>query len=537
MNIKILVAGPGTGKTTKFIELISQFKTPDNLLVISFTNTTVNQLRKDIKKGGIIIPEEKCTTLHRLALRIASPGKQYILTDKELGIVMNDAKRLDQEYEKICEKLNCKDFSQVIRQAINYAKTNPALVKERLGQIDLLLVDEFQDFNVLEQELILELAKIASETWVAGDDDQAIYDFKHANPQGIIDLHNTHPKIEHEGKCFRCPKSVIEKSLNLIRKNSNRVDKKWLPVGNEGFINAAQFKTKDKEVEGIISKIHEIKESSKDASIMILYPMSDALHTLPTKLLEEGINFTEFAKELRPFYELKHLLSLFLMNDPFLHLRLLLELDKSKAKQFYDVVEKIENMPTTLADLTLTFDSHKKLLELIKSKIDFLSEFDSQTIKNILDLPTYSLAKEVVKNAETAEQIIEQLNNYIEEQFELDDKGVNLMTIHKSKGLEADYVFIIGATEGVLPNVRPSLTIEGQRRLMFVALTRCKSGVFISTAFQWPKGEGLVHRVQKNKFKFNYRTQCWEGSTSSFLTEMDCEVKESFDQKINPQNN
>ena len=469
MNIKILVAGPGTGKTTKFIELISQFKTPDNLLVISFTNTTVNQLRKDIKKGGIIIPEEKCTTLHRLALRIASPGKQYILTDKELGIVMNDAKRLDQEYEKICEKLN--------------------------------------------------------------------YDFKHANPQGIIDLHNTHPKIEHEGKCFRCPKSVIEKSLNLIRKNSNRVDKKWLPVGNEGFINAAQFKTKDKEVEGIISKIHEIKESSKDASIMILYPMSDALHTLPTKLLEEGINFTEFAKELRPFYELKHLLSLFLMNDPFLHLRLLLELDKSKAKQFYDVVEKIENMPTTLADLTLTFDSHKKLLELIKSKIDFLSEFDSQTIKNILDLPTYSLAKEVVKNAETAEQIIEQLNNYIEEQFELDDKGVNLMTIHKSKGLEADYVFIIGATEGVLPNVRPSLTIEGQRRLMFVALTRCKSGVFISTAFQWPKGEGLVHRVQKNKFKFNYRTQCWEGSTSSFLTEMDCEVKESFDQIINPQNN
>lgn len=532
MKIHILVAGPGTGKTSKIIERVKNLKSTDNLLVISFTNATVKQLRKDLKaRADVDLGDDKCTTLHKLALRLASPGKQYILTDKELGIIQRDSRCTGDNYEKICERLNCKDFNQVIRIGINYLKTNPVLVKERLGDIDLLLVDEFQDFNADEQSLIKALAQISQETWIVGDDDQAIYDFKHANPQGIIDMYDdpTHYKIEHEGICYRCPKEVVELATNLIKNNPNRVNKNWVCADRSGTVCVAQFLTKEEEEAAILRKIAEILLGEPKASILILFPNEIALHHLPKKLTESNVPFREFEKETLVYQELRHILNLILLRDPFLHLRLLLKLDMSLTKQYYSAINQNPEIPTSFEQLISAFTGHKKLQELIGSLILPISNIAPNDITSLLESEKFQWVKASLGNITSAEKLIEKINQYIEEQLELNEEGINVMTIHKSKGLQADYVFLMGVTDGVLPMLKAGTSMEGQRRLMYVALTRCKKGLFISTAVQWAMEEQLVFKVQKDKFKFDYRKKVYMGQTSPFVLEMGCEVKESFD--------
>jgi superfamily I DNA/RNA helicase len=93
------------------------------------------------------------------------------------------------------------------------------------------------------------------------------------------------------------------------------------------------------------------------------------------------------------------------------------------------------------------------------------------------------------------------------------------MSIHKSKGLQADYVFIIGLNEGVIPNdIRGIDTIEAQRRLLFVGMTRALKRLFMISTVEW---EGkYVHKVDKSQFKYKCVKKLYYGKTSRFVGEM-----------------
>jgi len=101
---------------------------------------------------------------------------------------------------------------------------------------------------------------------------------------------------------------------------------------------------------------------------------------------------------------------------------------------------------------------------------------------------------------------------------EFDPASVNIMSIHKSKGLQADVVFIMGLVDGVLPNdSRGTDTIEAQRRLLFVGLTRARTSLRLVS---WVKWGDEVHKVDKSKFEYRYVQRCYFGRTSRFVTEM-----------------
>ncbi len=533
MKIYVLVASPGTGKTAKIVDRIKKLSNSDGLMAISFTNATVKQLRKDIKRNtSIELPEDRCTTLHSLALRLASPEKQYILMEDELRIIQRDAKCIEENYEKLCEKLNCKDFNQVIRMGINYIKTNPTLVRERLGKIELMLVDEFQDFNMEEQEFIKALALLTEETWIVGDDDQAIYDFKKANPQGIIDMHNdpTNFKIEHEGKCHRCPKVVVEHATNLISNNNpHRLTKTWTPSGKDGFLKIAQFLTKEQEKEGILGCLRDIRKKDPQSSILVLYPNDIVLGDFPARLKGKDIEYREFVKDIRAFIKARHLLNIFRLKDVWLNLRLLIKLDVSCTKQYYKNFTVNDIDPKSLEEVKEILKNRKKLSSIINPIIDCISKYNNETIAELLNKSGFEKVKEIVGETKELNLILGKIEKYLEDQMEINEEGINIMTIHKSKGLEADYVFLMGVTDGVLPHIRSGTSIEGQRRLMYVALTRCKKGLFLSTASRWEVEEKLVHKVQKDKFKYDYRRRVYFGNASPFLSEMKCEVKSSFE--------
>ena len=102
---------------------------------------------------------------------------------------------------------------------------------------------------------------------------------------------------------------------------------------------------------------------------------------------------------------------------------------------------------------------------------------------------------------------------------EFNPSAINVMSIHKSKGLQADIVFITGMVDGVLPNHTKGLdTVEAQRRVLFVGITRTISRLYMLSCVQWD-GK-YVHKVDKSQFRFQYKTKKWNARTSKFVDEM-----------------
>jgi superfamily I DNA/RNA helicase len=129
-------------------------------------------------------------------------------------------------------------------------------------------------------------------------------------------------------------------------------------------------------------------------------------------------------------------------------------------------------------------------------------------------------------NQDNIENSIENLTQIFNPKAEFKKGNINLMSIHKSKGLESEYVIILGLVDGILPNKKRGLdTIEAQRRLLFVGMTRTLKELNIISSLEWDASD--IHKVDDSQFKFAYwrrktaKTPKSVGKISSFIEEND----------------
>src|SRR4030042_3019514 len=133
--MKLLLAGPGTGKTTRIKSLIEEnFPNAQRIIVLSFTNATVNDLSAKFSSYTNV----SCSTLHSFALKFNHLPDLHILTNDEKAIIVNLSKKLSIEYPTLCKFLRCIDFDSMITECICFAKANPEYVKMKLSSLDLL---------------------------------------------------------------------------------------------------------------------------------------------------------------------------------------------------------------------------------------------------------------------------------------------------------------------------------------------------------------------------------------------------------------
>ncbi len=168
-----------------------------------------------------------CSTLHSYALRLNHLDKAQILNEEEISILEKLSEKINVNFETLCSLFDCITFDNMIKSCNTFISNNPVYASEKIGQLDLLIVDEFQDFNPDEQKLIHIISKYSNNTFILGDDDQSIYSFKDAGPEGIINLYNDSKidKIPHENKCYRCPDVIVDACMKLIGNNLKRVPK------------------------------------------------------------------------------------------------------------------------------------------------------------------------------------------------------------------------------------------------------------------------------------------------------------------------
>jgi len=241
---KIIIAGPGTGKSFTFKKFL-ETKSGVNL-AITFINNLAYDLQKDLGESA------ESHTFHgyckKLLHRISVDGidtnfhyypKLPLLIDSDSSFIGVNLEKVDEAFHMLVEDerivfylergnyYNAVSHSDAVFRVLKYFQADSSL----LPTFCQIVVDEYQDFNPLEVAFIDELAK-TSPVLIAGDDDQAIYDFKNASPKHVREKANVYEKFELP-YCSRCTQVIVDAVHDLTRKAKtlnklqNRVDKKY----------------------------------------------------------------------------------------------------------------------------------------------------------------------------------------------------------------------------------------------------------------------------------------------------------------------
>lgn len=517
--MKILLASPGTGKTTKVKKIVSDdYSNAATINVISFTNATVNDLTEDLAH----FPNVSCSTLHSLAFRLNHlPDLRVIDNKTEIKIIHSYADKLNIDFAQFCRMIRCITFDGMIESCVSFMKANPAYAESKIGRMDLLVVDEFQDFNPFEQQLVMLLSELATETIILGDDDQSIYGFKDADPDGIIHLYNNVKidKLAHDNVCYRCPDEVVSYSKKLIHKNKRRVVKDWHGSGISGGVHFKQLLTQAESDNYIETVVGKIRAKYNDASVLILSPLAVVVESLKVKFANDGIVFNDCWPK---GWDKDILCMVWWLNAIYGKMKLSFVLCLLK---HYGAFGKKDLCDHLIVRFQGGFDENDLVRELIG--LGYLPEpFSSYINSNpqlndlLKDHPEYNVFTGFLDEHDLAVSVATLAHNY-HTKSEFQKGEINLMSIHNSKGLQADYVIICGLVNGILPNKEQGLdSIEAQRRLLFVGMTRAKKELLLVSTVQWDGKVLHGNYADMGQFQYNWRKKTYLGKTSTFVEEI-----------------
>ena len=458
-------------------------------------------------------------------------------------------------YQEMLLRLNFVDFDDLLLLSYNILNADENFAKEQSEKYHYIMVDEYQDTNELQFQILQKLCTTHENIAVVGDDDQSIYAWRGAQIENILNFqkqfHNV--KLVKLEQNYRSTSLILDAANSLIEHNKKRLGKTLISTKETGQdIELLQsYDEKDESQKVCVAIKGLLKEGIKPSEIAILYrvnALSRALEEalmkaqLPFKILS-GMRFYERAEIKDIIAYLRFLLN---HNDDFSLKRIINKPKRafgetsfkklqSKAKElnlplfetlcalqgtkFFSAKLDKEMATFTNAimqlsqidDLRLLLDEFEKLIKLKDFYKD--STDGDERVRNIDEF--YANVKERADKGEIAS--INELLNEISlqsEQDEVEGECVYLMSIHASKGLEFDAVFIVGLEDGFFPILSEDGDIEEERRLAYVAITRAKKRLFLSTTNS---------RFYRGSRSYNLETSKFLGETG-VLNENELEV-------------
>ncbi|MGH9772112.1 MAG: UvrD-helicase domain-containing protein, partial [Candidatus Acidiferrales bacterium] len=414
-------------------------------------------------------------------------------------------------------------IGEVVPEALRYLRNNPT--SPILQAYDHVIVDEYQDLNRAEQELIGLLSGNGA-TAIVGDVDQSIYRFRHANPEGIADFQVGHPMTHDENltECRRCPRRVVAIADHLIRHNYPAgAPARLNPMaGNrEGNINIVQWDTVEAEAQGIADHIAWLIEHQGygPGEILVLTPRRllgyEIRDRLEERIIEVHSFYHEEALERDAAQQALTALILLANNEDRVALRRWLAdgspTGRSAAYQRLRAACEARNLsPWTaliqLSDGTLVMPRIAPLLERFQELRARLAELAGQDLRSVIEtlVPAAAAGCEVLRDAallaldddaDTIERLVETVQSAVT-QPEIPSGGdyVRVMSLHKSKGLTSKAVIVAGCVQGLVPfhgnagsTAERDAILREQRRLFYVATTRCTERLVLSSFAQIPR--------------------------------------------------
>lgn len=427
------------------------------------------------------------------------------------------------EYQKKLKNGNSVDFDDLLILPIKLFKNYPRVLEEYQDKYKYILIDEYQDTNEAQYIFSKLLSSKYRNIFVVGDNDQAIYAFRGANYKNILNFEKDYPEAKTIllEENYRSTKTILNAANSVIKNNRERKDKNLWSNNIEG--NKIKYKEVANEKEEASFVGEEIKKllstGVNEEEIAVLYRTNAQSRVIEEEMLKKNIKY----RVIGSFYfynrkEIKDLLCyLRLINnhkDDVSLLRIintprrgigdktienLTELAAQNNTSLYEAIEKgkelefknlIEELTKSSESLSLT-----ELIDEILEKSGIKKELStSKLLEDEIRLENLNEFKGVTKSYEeeygsaTLGDFLDEIS-LVSDMSEHQDSSnrVSLMTIHSVKGLEYNYVFIIGMEEGIFPhynaiNDGSSSAIEEERRLCYVAITRAKKELYITSA-------------------------------------------------------
>jgi DNA helicase-2/ATP-dependent DNA helicase PcrA len=413
------------------------------------------------------------------------------------------------------------------------------------NQLNYIMVDEAQDCNLDNWQIIEKLAAGHRNLFVVGDPDQAIYEWRGAKPQRFVQFASDKDVVLDEN--YRSTTKILNVANSVIAYNKNRIPKDLFtrqPEGRE--VIHFHAKTEAEEMEWIATQIKILLDAgARLGEFAILYRSSWQSRAIEEALMKARIQYTIWGGTR--FFERKEIKDciayLKLINDPNDDLsferianvpsrklgdKFMTSL-KERAKE--DDASLFRTLERNIGVSNLNKPGAREFLELIKDNMEFAKnstvsdlldrvldrsglkrmyreDQDEERLENIDQLVQSVKFYESTHEAEEnrLSEYLQDISLYTNQDYRKDTPTVKLMTIHQAKGLEFPFVFIIGLSEGIFPNMRTIREYkkngeEEERRLMYVAITRAQKALFLT------ESEGFNVSTKMNKYPSRFLTE------------------------------
>ena len=439
-----------------------------------------------------------------------------------------------ERYERMLKNNDSIDFDDLLLLPIKLLDDKEILNKYQ-EKYKYILIDEYQDTNEAQYKLSKKLASKYHNIFVVGDNDQAIYAFRGANFKNILNFEKDYPEcvtilLEEN---YRSTKNILGAANSVISHNKERKDKNLWSNKEEGSKIIYVKTDSEKEESAYVSK--KIKQLVNDGvnyeDIAILYRTNAQSRAIEEEMLKSNISY----RVIGSFYfynrkEIKDLLCyLRLINNTSDDVSLLRVINTPKRGIGSKTLENLENKASqenismfnaiesgkelVFKDLILEMRekseslSLTELVDLVLDKSGLKQELvNEKSLDSEIRLENLEEFKTITKNYEEEFGIVS-LSDFLDEitlvsdmsEHQEEKNKVSLMTIHSVKGLEFDYVFVLGMEEEIFPHYNSiregtNAAIEEERRLCYVAITRARKKLWLLNA----KRRMLFGQVQSN---------------------------------------
>lgn len=431
-------------------------------------------------------------------------------------------------YQLYLAENNLADFDDLLMLTYRLLEKDKVLCEETSRRYQYIMVDEYQDTNELQFRLLEKLCATHRNLCVVGDDDQSIYGWRGANVRNILDFSSIfeNTKVVRLEKNYRSTAQILEAANRLIDHNRNRLGKKLESTKGSGkAVEVIHSLDENEESNRIATKIKQLLQAGIGASeIAVLYRINALSRSLEEGLTRAGIGY-QMVGGVR-FYEraeIKDAISYLriianphddyslkrIINRPkrgigkttlnklekaayeakmslFLYL---CEMNEAQEKKLFSKKAQ-QNLKAFLADI----QTLKELLE--KSTMAFVERFEAlvnlkahysalpdgfERISNLDEF--YGHFRDMIK--QQPDMGLEDFLNEIvlqSDQDQIEGEQIAIMSIHAAKGLEFSHLFVIGCEEEFFPLLGDGCDMEEERRLAYVAITRAKETLTLSSA-------------------------------------------------------
>lgn len=586
----LVVAGAGSGKTRvlthRIAHLIEEHRvSPYQVLAITFTNKAAAEMRERVGRlVGPVAEKMWVSTFHSACVRILRRDAQrlgypsqftiydqadavrltgYVIRDigldpkrfppravhaavsalknegrspfdaVEMAQVIYDRKIAEVfvEYQARLKRAGAMDFDDLLGVTVELLQTQPEVLADYQNRFRHVLVDEYQDTNVVQNDLVVMLGEEHRNVCVVGDSDQSVYKFRGADMRNILEFETAFPDstmvvLEQN---YRSTQTILDAANAVIARNQARKPKDlWTESGAGDQIVRFQGEDETDEAQWITREMSRLHDGGDHrwADMAVFYRTNAQSRVLEEQFLRAGLPYrvvggTRFYDRREVKDAMAYLKAVVNPTDEVSVKRVLNvpkrgvgdqtvgRLDafaRSKGITFVDALRRwddagvaarsargIETFLAILDDLAAEVSAGPAaLLESILDRSGYLAELAAEpSIENESRAENLAELVGMSRDFATVEEFLEQVSlvadtDQLPDPDDPTETGVVLMTFHAAKGLEFPTVFMAGMEEGVFPHMR-SLTepaeLEEERRLCYVGITRARERLYLTHAW------------------------------------------------------